>query len=52
MSWILENWVAITAVVLAIVRVLESIVQMTPTPKDNTILDNIKKFLSVFFKIS
>jgi hypothetical protein len=51
MAWVQANWVAIGGVVLLIVRVVESIMQMTG--KDNpTLFGNIIQFLQIFFKLS
>jgi hypothetical protein len=44
MSWITEHWVGITAIGLALLRLAESIVAITPTDKDNKLVATIKEF--------
>lgn len=45
MQFLKENWVAL---LFGLLGFIEVIVRITPTEKDNTVLEYIKKLLSVF----
>lgn len=47
-SWIAEHWADILAIYGGIVAVSTVIVKLTPSTKDNEILDKIIKFLDKF----
>ena len=47
-SWIAEHWADILAIYGGIVAVCTVIVKLTPSTKDNEILDKIIKFLDKF----
>lgn len=47
-SWIAEHWTDILAIYGGIVAVCTVIVKLTPSTKDNEILDKIIKFLDKF----
>lgn len=47
MSWITEHWKDILAVIGGIVTVASLIVKLTPTQKDDTVLEKIIKILAV-----
>ena len=44
MEFITNNWVAISAVLLAALRLAESVAVITKTDKDNKIIATIKEF--------
>jgi len=44
MSWISSHWAELTAVLLTVLRVAESIANLTPTDRDNKIIATIKEF--------
>lgn len=48
MAWIIEHWSEIGVVALLVLRVVESIANLTPTDKDNKVV----LFIKEFFKIS
>ena len=43
-KWFQENWVAISASLLLLLRFAESVAAITPTDKDNKIIAAIKEF--------
>ena len=45
MSWFAENWVAVVAALTAVVGAARIIVKLTPTPKDDTVIEKIIAFL-------
>lgn len=45
MSWILENWTTIAAIVAGLMSVASMIVTLTPTPKDDEVLKVVRDFL-------
>jgi len=45
MDWITANWISIVGIVGAIVLGARIIVKITPTPKDDSILNVVVKFL-------
>lgn len=45
MDWIRANWVELVAIVGGVVLVARIIVKLTPTPKDDTVLEKIVNFL-------
>lgn len=49
MQWVIDNWVNIIAIVVALVPLLDIVVRLTPTKKDDTLLGLVKKFLDTFF---
>ena len=44
-NWITANWEAVVAAVGAIVIAARIIVKLTPTPKDDSVLEKIVNFL-------
>ena len=46
-EWITANWVEVVAVIGGLVTVASIIVKWTPTQKDDEILAQIRKFLSL-----
>lgn len=48
MTWIAEHWADLLAIYGGIVAVATVIVKLTPSTKDNEILDKIIKFLDKF----
>lgn len=48
MNWILEHWADLLAIYGGVVAVATIIVRLTPSTKDNEILDKIIKFLDKF----
>ena len=48
MTWIAEHWADLLAIYGGIVAVATVIVRLTPSTKDNEILDKIIKFLDKF----
>ena len=42
-KWFQENWVAISASLLLLLRFAESVAAITPTDKDNKIIATIKE---------
>lgn len=44
MTWITTNWVALSAILLALLRLAESIAVVTKTEKDNQVIATIKEF--------
>ena len=51
-AWIKANWVDIANVVTAIIALASIIVKITPTVKDNEILENIIKFISKYIALN
>ena len=49
MQWIKENWAELTAIVLAVLRLAESIAEMTPSEKDDKVVAQVKAILKHFF---
>lgn len=49
MQWLMNNWTEIMAIMVALVPLLDIIVRLTPTKKDDTLLGFVKKFLDKFF---
>jgi len=49
MQWLMNNWAEIIAIMVASVPLLDIIVRLTPTKKDDTLLEYVKKFLDKFF---
>lgn len=47
-SWIAEHWSDILAIYGGVVAVSTTIVKLTPSTKDNEILDKIIKFFDMF----
>lgn len=47
-SWIIEHWTDILAIYGGVVAISTTIVKLTPSTKDNEILDKIIKFLDKF----
>ena len=50
-AWIMEHWAALLAVILAIIRVLESLAVILPD-KPKGILELVIKTLKEFFRFS
>lgn len=48
MNWIIEHWADLLAIYGGVVAVATIIVRLTPSTKDNEILDKIIKFLDKF----
>lgn len=48
MEWITKNWVALTAIILAVIRFAESIAELTPTEKDDKLVAKVKSILKNF----
>lgn len=48
MNWITEHWDDVLTVYGGIVAICTVIVKITPTTKDNTILDKIVKIVDLF----
>jgi hypothetical protein len=48
MNWILEHWADLLAIYGGLVAVATVIVKLTPSTKDNEILDKIIKFFDHF----
>lgn len=46
MNWLMEHYTDLIAIVAGLIGVAEIVVLLTPTEKDNTVLDRIKKALS------
>ena len=46
MEWIMAHWKDILAVIGGVVSVASIVVKLTPTPKDNSVLEKIIKVLS------
>ena len=44
MTWITSNWVAISAILLAALRLAESVAAVTKTDKDNKVIATVKEF--------
>jgi len=51
-AWIKANWVDIANVVTAIIALASIIVKITPTVKDNEILEKIIKFLAKYIALN
>lgn len=43
-EWLKSNWVAISAILLAVLRLFESIAAVTKTDADNKIIASVKEF--------
>lgn len=48
-DWIKTHWAEIGVVILALVRLAESIAAMTPTDKDDKLIAKVKTILQNFF---
>lgn len=48
MSWILQHWTDLLAIYGALVALSTAVVKLTPSTKDNEILDKIIKFFDNF----
>lgn len=48
LTWIKANWQSILEIIGAVVSLATIIVKITPSQKDNNVLDVIIKFLSIF----
>ena len=48
MTWIIEHWTDLLAIYGAVVALSTTIVAITPSTKDNEILDKIIKFFDKF----
>ena len=46
MNWFVENWLELIGILSGLIGVAEIVVLLTPTEKDNTVLDRIKSALS------
>lgn len=46
MGWVLENWVSITTITFAVIGVASLIAKMTPTEKDDIVIDVILGLLN------
>jgi hypothetical protein len=51
-AWIKANWVDIANVVTAIIALASIIVKLTPTVKDNEVLEKIIKFISKYIALN
>ncbi len=51
-EFIRDNWVGIGAAILAVVRVLEAVVELTPSEKDDVIVAKIAAVVRNFFSLS
>jgi hypothetical protein len=51
-TWIRANWVDIANVVTAIIALASIIVKLTPTVKDNEVLEKIIKFISKYIALN
>lgn len=49
MEWVINNWAEILAILVALVPLLDIVVRLTPTKKDDTLLGYVKKILDTFF---
>lgn len=47
MTWIVENWDAVLAVLAGVHALAVAVVNLTPTPKDNEILEKVYKVVEV-----
>ena len=48
MEWIINHWHAVLEVIGATVTLATLIVALTPSTKDDAILEKVRKFLSIF----
>ena len=48
-TWIQTNWVVVVSVVWTIDQLLKLLVKLTPTVKDDNVVDMIGGFLAKFF---
>ncbi len=48
-TWTMEHWVGISALVLALVRAAECYAELTPTQKDDNAIVQLKQILKNFF---
>ena len=49
-QWIQGNWVLVTAAILAGIRFLECIAELTPSEKDDNLIIKLKNILRNFFQ--
>ncbi len=47
MTWLIENWDSVVAVVAGIITVASGVTKMTASPKDDEILKKIVSFWSI-----
>lgn len=52
MEWLNQNWGELMAAVLLALRLAESIVEMTPSQRDNEIVGKIGVVIRNFFRVS
>jgi len=45
MRWIIEHWRDVVTAIMAVVIAARVIVKLTPTPKDDTVLEKVVEFL-------
>lgn len=48
MEWIINHWHAVLEVIGAAVTLATLIVGLTPSTKDDSVLEKVRKFLSIF----
>ncbi len=46
MDWIRANWLQLVGIVGGVVLVARIVVKLTPTPKDDSVLEKVVAFLS------
>ena len=51
-NWVVANWQRLVEVILAIIGLASVIVKITPTTKDDAILQKIKDFLSKWIALN
>ena len=51
-AWVKANWLDITNVMTAIIALASVIVKITPTIKDNELLEKIIKFISKYIALN
>lgn len=51
-SWVKLNFVDITTVIAYVVAIASIIVKLTPTPKDNVVLDKVIAFISKYIALN
>ena len=51
-NWVQSNWVTIVNIITSTIGVASIIVKLTPTVKDNEILEQIIKFLGKFIALN
>lgn len=47
MTWIIENWESVFAIVTAAVALASTVAAITPTPKDDAIVGKLYKLIDI-----